>query len=118
MALTEITIQTHFGASLHDSYEDYESFFLSDTHDISTGPMMKIMAFLSNVREIVGIMMNVLFNQIKILIRQRVTYSREDFNFEEYLSKAMSDDRLVRSTLFHRSGKQLIAEFFKFQSPL
>jgi hypothetical protein len=44
-----------------------------------------------------------------------VQYSREDFNFETYLSFAMHDERLVRNAFFCKSGKQLVAEYFKFQ---
>lgn len=66
------------------------------------------------MRELIGIMTNVLFNQIRIIVRTRVNYSKEDFNFETYLSEAMVDDRLIRNAVFCMSGKFLLAEYFKF----
>ena len=58
----------------------------------------------------------------------RVIYDRELFNYEEYTSKCLSDDRLLGRLLFAASGninvpssskippgKYLMGEFFKLQ---
>lgn len=63
-------------------------------------------------------MTNLLNNQIKIIVKQRVIYSKELFNYEKYMSLGLHDDRLVRSAVFCKSGKALVAEYFKFQSKL
>jgi hypothetical protein len=46
---------------------------------------------LFNVRNIAGIMANVLLNEMAVLVRERVTYDRELFNFEEYHTKGLTD---------------------------
>ena len=83
LALTESTLQTHFSFK---EVEENQSFLITDKSDPQATPIIKTRNFLLNVREIVGILTNLIMNQIKILIRQRVTYNKEDFNFETYLS--------------------------------
>ena len=82
----------------------------SPTADI----MERIKVFLMNVRQIIAIMVNIMNNQIKILIRKRVEYSKELFNYEVYMSHALNDNRFVRNVIFEKSGKQMLAEYFKF----
>ena len=67
--------------------------------------MERVKGYLLNIREIIGILVNILFNHIKVIICKRVVYSKEDFNFETYVSQAMHDDRLVRNAIFLKSGK-------------
>jgi hypothetical protein len=43
------------------------------------------------VRIIAGIMANVLLNELTCLVRARVVYDREIFNFEEYHTKGLTD---------------------------
>ncbi len=57
---------------------------------------------------------NLFFNQIKIIVSTRVQYSKEDFNYETYLPKAISDQKLVKEVFFTKNGKNLVAEYFKF----
>ena len=69
------------------------------------------------MRVIAVILGNVFWNQIAILVRTRVVYDRELFNFEEYRQRGMTDNRLVKNTLFLASckgGKNMVMEFFKF----
>ena len=64
------------------------------------------------------ILANVFWNQIKILVRERVLYDRDDFNYEEYLQRGQRDNRLICNTLFRpaiKGSKNLVAEFFKYQ---
>jgi len=77
------------------------------------------------VRIIAGIMANVLLNELTCLVRARVVYDREIFNFEEYHTKGLTDQRLLSDILFlgvkrpgkdARSGKFLMSEFYKFQN--
>lgn len=81
-----------------------------------------------NVRKIAAILTHVLYNQFRILIQTRVIYDRELFNYEEYLSKCLADDRLINRILLATttvtsastntrtpSGKYLMSEFFKLQ---
>ena len=80
--------------------------------------LKKVFIYLLNVRVIAVILANILWNQIKILIRERVIYDRELFNYEEYQQKGMADSRLIRNVLFmtaKKGSKNLVAEFFKFQ---
>ena len=107
-------MQTHFSQSVSAESDDETTFDIIDSHPPGTAIEMKLLRFLLNTREIVGILSNLWFNQIKILVNTRVQYSREDFNFESYLSFAMHDERLVRNAFFCKSGKQLVAEYFKF----
>ena len=44
----------------------------------------KIFRYLMNVRTIAVIVANIFWNQIKLIIRERVIYDRELFNYEEY----------------------------------
>ena len=66
---------------------------------------------------------HVLFSQIKQIVTTRIVYDREIFNYEEYTSKCLSDDRLLSRCLFASTtnlnnkmapGKYLMGEFFKF----
>lgn len=78
----------------------------------------KVYQYLINVRVIAAILANVFWNQIKILIRTRVHYDRELFNYEEYRKTGMMDNRLLKNILFMASSKGckvLVAEYFKFQ---
>jgi hypothetical protein len=58
------------------------------------------------------------WNQIKILIRERIVYSNELFNYEDYSQKSKCDSRLIRNFLFMPNklgSKSLVMEYFKFQ---
>ena len=85
--------------------------------------LLKLRNFLINVRTIGFMLCHVLFSQFKKLVSTRVVYDREQFNYEEYSSKCMSDGRLLTRTLFASTdnlpnrmapGKYLMSEFFKF----
>ena len=76
-----------------------------------------------NARTIAILLSHVLFSQLKQLVKTRVVYDRELFNYEEYTSKCLSDERLLNRTLFATTvslpnkmppGKYLMGEFFKF----
>lgn len=67
--------------------------------------MERVKVFLENVVQICYLLVNISYNQIKILIQTRVQYSKDLFNYEHYMSHSMHDERLVTSTLFCRSGK-------------
>ena len=82
-----------------------------------------VRVYLSNVRTIAVILNLVLFSWLKKLVQTRVVYDRELFNFEEYASKCLSDNRLINRTLLATTtnlpnktppGKHLMGEFFKF----
>ena len=69
------------------------------------------------------ILTQVLFSWLKHLVQTRVTYDRELFNYEEYYSKCLSDNRLLSRTIYATStslpngsppGKYLMGEFFRF----
>ena len=77
---------------------------------------------------IAAILTHVLYNQFCVLIQNRVVYDRELFNYEEYVSKCLADDRLINKLLLATStitsastgaktpaGKYLMGEFFKLQ---
>jgi hypothetical protein len=76
--------------------------------------LRKVHIFLLNVREIVCIISNLFYNQLKIIVNTRVNYAKEEFNYETYLPKAISDNKLLVTTFFNKSGKHLVAEYFKF----
>ncbi len=97
---------------MRDLAETDESFSLDESVGKEWKEQVKI--FMLNVRETVGILLNVFLNQIRILVNQRVVYSREEFNYESYMSVAMHDNRLLRSVLFCKSGRHLLSEYFKF----
>ena len=60
----------------------------------------RLLRYILNVRVIAVILANIWWNQIKILIRTRVQYDRDLFNYEEYRKKGMNDQRLIKNTLF------------------
>jgi hypothetical protein len=115
LSLTETTLQTHFGVDITAQADDDASFEIIDSISADTPLIDKIGIFLQNVRSIIGIMGNLLYNQIKIIINTRVNYSRDDFNYETYLPKAISDQKLVKGVFFTFNGKNLVAEYFKYQ---
>jgi len=82
--------------------------------------LSSLFRYLINVRVIAVILAKIWWNQIKILIRTRVVYDRELFNYEEYRKKGMNDQRLIKNTMFMPSQpkgcKTLVGEFFKFSS--
>ena len=65
--------------------------------------MSRIFRYLLNVRVIGVILANIFWNQIKYLIRERVQYDRDLFNYEEYRQIGLSDKRLIKNTLFMES---------------
>ncbi len=69
-------------------------------------------------------MSNVLLNELAVLVRERVVYDRELFNFEEYHARGLTDQRLISDILFlgckrqgkaPRNGKFLMSEFYTYQ---
>ena len=80
--------------------------------------MSRIFRYLLNVRVIGIILANILWNQIKYLIRERVHYDKDLFNYEEYRQIGLSDKRLIKNALFMDSAvgsKFLVKEFFMYQ---
>lgn len=82
-----------------------------------------VRVFLMNTRMIAVILSHVLFSQVKKLVKTRVVYDKELFNYEEYTSKCLSDSRLLTKTILASTtslpnkmppGKYLMGEFFKF----
>ena len=72
-----------------------------------------------NVRMIAAILAHVLYNQFRVLIQSRVVYDRELFNYEEYVSKCLADDRLINKLLLATatvtSGwKSLYGDLYRF----
>lgn len=79
--------------------------------------LSKVFRYLLNIRVICLILTNIFWNQIKLLIRSRVVFDRDLFNYEEYRQRGMTDNRLVKLTLFQptsKGAKVLVSEFFKF----
>lgn len=116
LAVVEVTLCTHFQEPFtQEQAEEPCTFNIIDSLDDTATPLDRIYAFLLNTRETVAILTNLLINQIKLLIRMRVMYSRDEFNFENYHQIAMSDERTVAGQFFIKSGKALVGDFFKFQ---
>ena len=65
--------------------------------------LSRIFRYLLNIRVIGVILANIFWNQIKYLIRERVQYDRDLFNYEEYRQIGLSDKRLIKNTLFMES---------------
>eukprot|EP00347_Sterkiella_histriomuscorum_P007334 403349349 len=113
--LVECTLDTNYEILFND--EDIHLNII-DSCEKSHPIELKVQTFLGNVRIFTALVSYVFYNQIRILVRQRVNYSREIFNFESYCSIGLSDDRLLRNMLFMKNGKKVIGEFFKFQSKI
>ena len=113
-SLTESTLVSHFSVDISSQADDYASFEIIDSVATEAHPLIKVFTFLQNVRAIIGIMGNLFYNQIKIIVSTRVIYSKEDFNYETYLPKALSDSKLVKDVFFTKNGKNLVAEYFKY----
>jgi hypothetical protein len=64
-----------------------------------------------------GILANLIRNQFKIIINTRVVMDRDNFNYEQYMSKGFNDNKMLHSTLFMKDGKKLVTEFLQFQAP-
>lgn len=76
------------------------------------------------MRNIAGVMANVFINELALLVRERVNYDKELFNFEEYHTRGLTDERLLSDIIFLgakrpqktlRSGKYLMSEFYTYQ---
>ena len=77
----------------------------------------QVFQYLLNLRIIATVLANIFWNQIRTLIRQRVDYDREKFNYEMYRQRGMNDNRLLKNILLLPSVKGcklLVGEFFKF----
>ncbi|CDW79194.1 UNKNOWN [Stylonychia lemnae] len=114
LSLVESMLETYFAVNFTFQQDEDQDFVIEDDISSAANQMIQIMTFLQNLRVIIGILANIMNNQIKILIRQRVVYSKELFNFESYLSLAMNDKKLVRETIFIKNGKTLMKEYFTF----
>ena len=62
----------------HESASNLNQAF--DENDI----VESIRIYLTNIRTISAIMTNVLYNELLLLVRERIVYDKELFNFEEY----------------------------------
>ena len=93
---------------------------LNSTKSLFPGTAFEeVFIYLLNLRKIAVILTNIFWNQLRILIRQRVDYDRETFNYEEYRQRGMSDGRLLKNFLFmpaaSRGTRKIVTDFFKFQ---
>ena len=73
--------------------------------------------YILNVRVIAALLANILWNQFKLIVRERVVFDRDLFDYEEYLLKGRHDGRLLRDYVFLKSSKgskALVAEYFSF----
>jgi len=113
----EVILETFFRLDLQIDADDDLSFelFDADSSALEENKLSAVRTYLLNVRQMAAMYATVFLSQIKQLITERVIYDRELFNYEEYRSRGMNDDRLIWKTLFCKSGKTLMGEFFKFQ---
>lgn len=74
------------------------------------------------MRTVGALAANVLWNQFRLLLLERVAYDRETFSYEEYRQRGLADNRLLHHALFMKNVKKntkfLIAEFFMYQQKL
>lgn len=77
MAQTEACMQTFGMSSRIESEINLEFVIVDKILDSGTSVIDKIKVFLRNVRIICALLSNFIYNQIKILIRKRVVYSKE-----------------------------------------
>ena len=76
-----------------------------------------IYRLLLNARSIAIVLANVFWNQIRLLVKTRVVYDRDLFNYEQYRQQGMCDSRLLKNTLLitrSKASKSLVGEYFKF----
>lgn len=78
--------------------------------------MDKIRGYIENVRAIVALLANIFRNQLKIIVSTRVIYDKELFNYEQYNSRGLGDDRLLKHMLFLRDGKKIVSEYVTYQT--
>ena len=128
---SEAALNTFFRVDFDEEADEPLQLELQDRavgDEFSENRLNCIRVYLTNVRKIAAILTHVLYNQFRILIQTRVIYDRELFNFEEYVSKCLADDRLINRILLATStvtsastntrmpsGKYLMSEFFKLQ---
>ena len=62
LALVDSTLQTHFGTSLRDSCEDEQTFIINEAPPPNSTTLDQVRFFLNNMREMVGILTNILIN--------------------------------------------------------
>ena len=113
ISIVESTLESTFG-SLDSDDVDVE-IFIKDKVDSDDFHMI-VQSFLINARSMAMIVSLALYNHIKIIVRERVIYSRELFNFETYMGKAQYDGKLLKKAVFIKSGKDILAEYFKFHT--
>jgi len=59
--------------------------------------------YVLNIWNMCGILANLLLNQVRKTVA-RVTYDRELFNYEEYQSRGLSNDKTIVKLIFARGG--------------
>ena len=131
---SECTLNTFFRVGDLDGVEDDCPFEIElidkmpedgegDESSLAGNKLNFLRVFLMNTRTIAAILTHVLFSQVKMLVKTRVIYDRELFNYEEYTSKCLSDNRLLTKIILASTtslpnkmppGKYLMGEFFKF----
>jgi hypothetical protein len=94
LVTAEITLRTHFRERFQrfrDDEANQEYMNIDLYQDDSDSKNESTFKYLLNMRVISAILANLFWNHIKILIRQRVNYDREIFNYEEYKQRGMND---------------------------
>lgn len=128
---SEATLSTFFKVPDLDGEEDDSPFEFNlidslageGSEAVTDNKFSLVRVWLSNARTIAVLLAKVLFCWLKKLVSTRVVYDRDLFNFEEYSSKCLSDNRLINRTLYATTtslpnkmppGKHLMGEFFRF----
>ena len=74
------------------------------------------------MRVVAGLLANVFWNYLRLIVKTRVEYDMETFKYEEYRQRGQSDKRLLKNAIFQSSkkcgAKLLVADFYKFQKDL
>lgn len=130
---SESALQTIFKIDFYADADDPLAFHLVDDHDSAVAlcqnftendAVESIKIYLFNTRLIAALMANVFNSQLSHLVQERVVYDRELFNFEDYHTRGLTDERLLSDILFLgvkrpgksviKSGKYLMGEFYTY----
>jgi len=76
---------------------------LVDYSQDSVNPFIGMQLYVLNIWNMCGILANLLLNQVRKTVA-RVIYDRELFNYEEYQSRGLSNDKTIVKLIFARGG--------------
>lgn len=105
-----ILLTTFKNYAVDDDALEIDFEFLDNLYDDNY--FIQIQRYLLNLRQMVAILLNMFENQILNIVKN-VAYDKEVFNYEQYNSKGLANNKNLTKLLFLKGGKQLVIDYYK-----